>query len=58
MRSLRQHICGQVMPEYLVVTAAVVFFLLYPDTRPAMVDEFMQALTTAYQRYSYAISMP
>lgn len=58
MTRVHQRIKGQVMPEYLVVTAAIVFFLLYPNTRPAMVDEFMQALTDAYQKHSYAISMP
>jgi hypothetical protein len=49
---------GQVMPEYLLVTAAIVFFLWYPDTRPAFVNEFISALVDAYQKQSQAISMP
>lgn len=58
MRCLMVSMRGQVMPEYLVVTAALVFFLLYPDTRPAMADEFLQALNDTYQKQSQAISMP
>lgn len=58
MRLLMTTTRGQVMPEYLVVTAALVFFLLYPDTRPAMVDEFLQALSDTYQKQSQAISLP
>ncbi len=49
---------GQVMPEYLLATAAIVFFLWFPDTRPGFVNEFISALVEAYQKQSQAISMP
>jgi hypothetical protein len=49
---------GQAMIDYLVVTAALVFFLLYPTTQPAWVAEMVDAFVLAYRNYAMSVSLP
>lgn len=57
--------CGQSMTEYAVVCAALAFVLFYPiqdsvspDKSRTTVQIVLDAFKTAYQNFSYAISLP
>lgn len=59
------HQCGQAATEYAVVCAVLAFVLFYPiqdgvspDKSRTTVQIVLEAFKTAYQNFSYAISLP
>lgn len=58
MSLINKYSTGQAMIDYLVVTAALVFFLLYPATQPAWVAEMIDVFVLAYRNYALSVSVP
>ncbi len=62
---VRPRQCGQSSMEYAVVCAALAFALFYPiqdaqspDRARTAVEILLDGFKTAYQKFSYAISLP
>lgn len=50
---------GQIMVEYIVLLALTVgIFALPRDGQPALVELFVTAIGTAFERFLYALSLP